>query len=160
MESIANQLKLDVVCDTISINGFGGKIESKIYPVVNFKVVSGVTSICAEDIVISKLLDSIIIRGRSDTVKALIAKGIRLADTTSDTDDLSVQLLIGADQYHNFVYTQTSGSMTLTPSRLGTMIAGNIVVRDSAGNSEHSCVEAVTVLRVAAEEDSSLDNIL
>ena len=29
LESIANQLKLDVVCDaTISINGFGGKIES------------------------------------------------------------------------------------------------------------------------------------
>ena len=97
-------------------------------------------------------------RGRSGTVKALIAKGIRLADTTSDTDDLSVQLLIGADQYHNFVYTQTSGSMSLIPSRLRTMIAGNIVVRDSAGNSEHSCVEAVTVLRVAAEEDSSLDN--
>ena len=93
-------MKLDVVCDTtISINGFGGKIESKTYPLVNFKAVSGVTSICAEAIVISKLPDSIIMRGRSDTDKALIAKGIRLADTTSDTDDLSVQLLKGADQY-------------------------------------------------------------
>ena len=75
--------------------------------------------ITTEAVVVEKFSDNLAMPGRSAIVKELIEVGIKLADDSVCTDiytDISV--LIGADQYYNFLFSIKVNCVSLIPSKL------------------------------------------
>lgn len=78
-----------------------------------------------EAIVIEKLPNDIYMPGRSAAVKSLKSAGIQLADPTSTTDRFTdIAILVGADQYYNFVYSNKVSGCSIIPSKLGCLVSG------------------------------------
>ena len=142
----------------LAISGFCSEMKCDTYDVVELNVFVGNEVITLEAVVVNSLPDKIHMPGRSRVIKNLVNQGFPLADTDLCNDILAISILIGADQYSKFVYSQTVDDVTLIPSKFGTLISGPI--KDSNNyNNEKVFVENVTVLKVACQTDCLHDNL-
>lgn len=110
-------------------------------------------------VVVSNLPNKLSMPGRSNVVRKFKSMGIKLADDIDYTDHFNdIQILIGADRYYDFVYSESVEGISLIPSKVGSMLSGNVPVRVE---SSSTTVESVTVLRVGTTEnlDSRLENL-
>ena len=63
--------------------------------------------------------------GRSDIVQQLMLRGIALADDSMSDDSFDLSVLIGSDNYHNFIIQRPiSKDIYTTISNVGTLIGG------------------------------------
>lgn len=170
LKSVVDRLDLSVVSSVnLSISGFNKKVDARNYEVVKFSVTSDDDIINSEAVVIESLPDNISMKGRSNLVGKLRHRGIRLADDTDNCDNFTdIGVLIGADQYYDYVYADMEEDVALIPSKIGYLTSGRIInstvnstVGSSGGSGEQdiSSAEVVTVLRVGVTNDD-LDSTL
>ena len=94
--------------------------------------------------------------GRSKFVGNLVNNGIKLADPTMNSDFVDISILIGADQYYNYVYNDNKlGDVSMIPSKFGLLMSGPLKNKLESNSS----INSVTVLKVCTEEslDTKLD---
>jgi hypothetical protein len=104
-------------------------------------------------VVVENLPKNIHMPGRAEAVKLLQLKGFKLADPDFKDSFTDVCILIGADQYYNFVYGQpVVDNLQVIPSKLGGLISG--VLPYTNKTNYNVAVEAVTVLRIQTRGDS------
>ena len=158
MSNVSKLLSLKPVSTThLTIDGFCSSVRKKSYNIVDFNIFALNEIIKTEAIVVDKLPSNLCMPGRSRVVKDMLNSGYILADSTIDSDKFTdVGLLIGADQYYNFVHAAKVNNVTVIPSKLGAMLSGPIV----GEKSDSSSVESISVLKVGLSEESSLSEQL
>lgn len=153
LNNISSYLDLKTVNKVnLAIDGFCSKIGSKMYDIVQFKIYTNNEEIISDAVVVDKLPNNLFMPGRSNFIKNILEDGIKLADSTVDSDRFSdICLLVGADQYYNFVYSDKIGGLSIIPSKFGAMLSGPI---DCEINNNEISVESVTMLKVGISNDS------
>ena len=126
LRSVVQKYQLRVVSTVrLSICGFVSKVKSEIYDDVKFDVVIDNELTTTEAVVVEKFPDNLVMTGRTAIVKELVEVDIKLADDSVYTDIYTdIRVLIGADQYYNFVFSKKVNGVSLIPSKLGSMLSG------------------------------------
>ena len=155
VKSLAKKLNLEKIGEKIlALDGFGSAGERKQYEIFRLPIYTKDERIDISVIMVDSLPERIFMDGRSRAVKKLKEINLNLADPNEKTDNYSdLSVLIGVDNYFKFVYAQNIiDDLYALPSKLGTLIAGNV-----SPNSPVSVNTVSTVLEISA--DNKLENI-
>ena len=157
VKSLSDKLNLNIIGSIYqALDGFGNVGERKNYDIVKIPVHTNEEIINVTALVVETLPERIHMNGRSEAVKLLKNKNLNLADD-NDQFDLytNIEVLIGVDHYFEFVFAQKAiNDLYLIPSKLGNLIAGNVLVNNSSVNA------ISTVLEICHDQTcSEIENI-
>lgn len=157
LRSVTNSLNLPKIGSVrLTIDGFNSLGSSCNYDTTKFDVTTsdGILTIYA--VIIDSLPSRINMVGRCEMVKTLKSRGLILADPTTDHDKLNdLGILIGVDFFFKLLGApELLKDIHGIPSRVGTIIGG------SMGQNTYDSCNQVTVLRLIANDETSLDDTL
>ena len=155
LSSICDKLKLKTVGNaTLSVDGFDSCGDYKQYKIVNLKAQTSEGIVSVNAIVVEAMPTRLTMPGRDLAVRKLKKLGFTLSDPSESNVFSDLSIILGVDNVFKFLYAdEISDSLFTLPSKLGTLIAGNV--------SCNTANTVTTVLKVAVfSPENNLDDEL